>query len=184
MLILKILLIALSVLSTDGKWVRVKTTEHVSFLFPNTPQKLQQKVNGIPSTIYQTKDLVCVAGVVCSDFSVKKIKMTNEVAQALYEELKAGTLSMETAILKNETTVPYENMLIKEIEYSIIKDKHEMTYFKRFIFRDNFIYQISIGGLNRYTDTLLKQREIFFNSFIFESEKETRENDKGNNRIN
>lgn len=177
MLILKILLIALSLLTTDGKWIRVNTSEHVSFLFPNAPQKLKQKVNGIPSTIYQTKDLVCVAGVVCSDFSVKKIKMTNEVAQALYKELKAGTLSIETAILKNETTVPYKNMLIKEIEYSVIKDKHEMTYFKRFIFRDNFIYQISIGALNRYTDTLLKQREIFFNSFTFEGETQKSSSD-------
>lgn len=177
MLILKILLIALSFLASDGKWIRVNTSEHVSFLFPNTPQKLKQEINGIPSTIYQTKDLVCVAGVVCSDFSVKKIKMTNDIAQALYEELKAGTLSIETAILKNETTVPYENMLIKEIEYSIIKDKHEMTYFKRFIFRDNYIYQISIGGLNRYTETLLKQREIFFNSFTFETEDKTSKND-------
>ena len=71
-------------------------------------------------------------------------------------------------------------MLIKEIEYSIIKDKHEMTYFKRFIFRDNYIYQISIGGLNRYTETLLKQREIFFNSFTFETEDKTSKNDSNN----
>ncbi len=180
MLILKILLIALSLFVTDGKWVRVNTSEQISFLFPNTPQKLQQKINGIPSTIYQTKDLVCVAGIVCSDLSVKKIKMTKEVAQALYEELKAGTLSIETAILKNEITVPYDNMLIKEIEYSVIKDKHEMTYFKRFIFRNDFIYQISIGGQNRYTETLLKQREIFFNSITFETEKEEKD-DKPNN---
>lgn len=171
---MKILLIAFSLAAPDGKWVRVNTNEHISFLFPNRPQRLQQETNGIPSTIYQTKDLVCVAGVVCSDMKAKHIKIDGVTAQKLYEELKAGTLAMETAILKNEITVPYDNMLIKEIEYSIIKDKHEMTYFKRFIFRDNFIYQITIGGRNRYMDTIRKEREVFFNSITFPAPKENK----------
>lgn len=58
-------------------------------------------------------------------------------------------------------------MLIKEIEYTILKDKYEMTYFKRFIFRENYIYQISIGGRTRHQDVILKEKEIFFNSITF-----------------
>lgn len=141
---------------------------------PNAPQKLKKNVNGIPSTIYQTKDLACVTGVVCSDMSSKKIKLTGEIAQAIYEELKKGTLDLETAILKEETTVPYEGMLIKEIQYSIIKDKYEMTYFKRFIFRDNYIYQISIGGRTRHMDLIKKEREVFFNSITFAEDSENK----------
>lgn len=172
MLLLKILLITLSLIVPEEKWQRINTTEQISFLFPNTPQKLKKMVNGIPSTIYQTKDLTCVAGVVCSDMSSKKIKLTSEMASALYEELKTGTLNLESAILKKETSVPYDNMLIKEIEYSIIKDKYEMTYFKRFIFRDNYIYQISIGGRTRHMDIIKQERETFFNSISFSEERE------------
>lgn len=172
MLLLKILLITLSLIVPEEKWQRINTTEQISFLFPNSPQKLKKMVNGIPSTIYQTKDLTCVAGVVCSDMSSKKIKLTSEMASALYEELKTGTLNLESAILKKETSVPYDNMLIKEIEYSIIKDKYEMTYFKRFIFRDNFIYQISIGGRTRHMDIIKQERETFFNSISFSEERE------------
>lgn len=168
MLLLKILLIALALIPEDGKWQRINTTEEISFLLPNNPQKLKKMVNGIPSTIYQTKDLTCVAGVVCSDMSAKKIKMTGETALSIYEELKKGTLSLESTILKNETTIPYENMLIKEIEYSIIKDKYEMTYFKRFIFRNNYIYQVSIGGRTRHMDIIKQTRETFFNSISFQ----------------
>lgn len=172
MLLLKILLITLSLFLPEEKWQRINTTEQISFLLPNTPQKLTKMVNGIPSTIYQTKDLTCVAGVVCSNMSSRKINLTNEMALAIYEELKTGTLNLETAILKNETTVPYDNMLIKEIEYSVIKDKYEMTYFKRFIFRENYIYQISIGGRTRHLDIIKEERETFFNSISFPEKSE------------
>lgn len=76
-------------------------------------------------------------------------------------------MSLKTAILKKENTVPCEGMLIKEIEYSVMKDKFEMTYFKRFIFRENYIYQISIGGRTRHLDMIEKEKEIFFNSVSF-----------------
>lgn len=170
MILFKIFLLLLTLLPVeDIKWQRVDTEEQISFLFPNHPQKLQKLVQGIPSTIYQTKDLTCVAGVVCSDLSSKKVKLDNETAMLFYEELKKGTLAMETAILKNESSVSYDNLLIKEIEYSIIKGKYEMTYYKRFIFRDNYIYQISIGGRTRHLDILQKEREVFFNSITFSS---------------
>ena len=171
-LLINLVFLLTALLPADGKWQRVNTMEQISFLMPNAPEKLKKNVNGIPSTIYQTKDLTCVTGVVCSDMSSKNVPLTGEMAQAIYEELKKGTLAMETAILKDEITVPYENMLIKEIQYSVIKDKYEMTYFKRFIFRENYIYQVSIGGRTRHMDLIKKEREVFFNSITFADEEE------------
>lgn len=174
-MILKLFLLFALLSGNNTHWQRINTEQQISFSFPNYPQKLERLINEIPSVIYQTKDLTCVAGVVCSDLSGKKIRMTPEYAQGLYEELKKGTLQLETAILKKETTIPYENMLIKEIEYTIIKDHYEMTYFKRFIFRENYIYQISIGGPTRHIDIIQKEKEIFFNSISFPDKEETAE---------
>ena len=167
MLLIKISLLFSLLLPDSGKWQRIQTPECISFLFPNTPEKIVNTNNGIRSTIYQTKDLTCVFGIVCSDMSSKKIRRTSEYAQILYEELKKGSLSIETAILKEEKTIPYENMIIKEIQYSIYKDKYEMTYIKRFIFRDNYIYQISIGGRTRHMSVIQNEMETFFNSISF-----------------
>lgn len=168
MFILKLLLFFSLLPGSDhGVWQRVETGEHISFLFPNSVQKLRQETNGIQSYIYQTKDLTCVFGVVCSDFSKGPVKITDETTPALYEQLRKGSLNLETAILKDEKTIPYEGMLIKEIEYSVIKDNYEMTYFKRFIFRDNMVYQVSVGGRSRHREYILKGRDIFFNSIQF-----------------
>ena len=155
---MKILLLALSLITPEETtWVRVNAPEGISFLFPNAPQKITKNVDGIPTVIYQTKDLACVAGVVCSDLSAKHLRMDGKMALQIYENMKAATLEMETVVLRDEMTVPYDNMLIKEIQYSITKDNHEMTYYKRFIFRDNHIYQINIGAQNRYSDLLEKE---------------------------
>ncbi|WP_251621245.1 hypothetical protein [Odoribacter lunatus] len=168
MFILKLLLI-FSLFIPDGNelWKRTETEEHISFLFPNAVQSLTQETNGIRSRIYQTKDLTCVFGVVCSDFSNSPLPITDETAPIIYEQMRQASVGMETAILKDEKTVPYDNMLIKEIEYSILKDNYEMTYFKRFIFRDNMVYQLSVGGRSRHREYILKAREIFFNSIQF-----------------
>lgn len=167
MLIPKILLTFLALFPADNKWQRITTNQEISFLFPNHAQKLERITDDIPSTIYQTKDLTCVFGIVCSDFSKKDIDFNTENTSLLYEQLKKGSTSMESAILKSEYTVPYENMLIKEIEYSVMKDNYEMTYFKRFIFRDKMVYQVSIGGRTRHLGEIKKEREIFFNSILF-----------------
>lgn len=172
MLILKLLFLWSALFPQSGGWQRIETGQGISFLFPNGAQHLKKETNGILSDIYQTKDLACVLGVVCSDFSNQKIELNRENTLALYEQLKNGSVDMETAILKNERTVPYENMLIKEIEYSIIKDNYEMTYFKRFIFRENMVYQITIGARTRLLDILQKERDIFFNSVYFPEDKE------------
>lgn len=167
MILIKITLLFSMLFPNTGKWQRINTEEHISFLFPNQPQKIENTTNGIHSTIYQTKDLTCVFGIVCSDMSSKKINITNEYALSLYEELKKGSLSLETATLKEEKTISFDNMLIKEIRYSIFKDNYDMTYIKRFIFRGNYIYQISIGGRSRHMNTIQEEMETFFNSISF-----------------
>lgn len=167
MIVLKIALLFSLLFPHTGSWQRISTKEHISFLFPNPPQKIDRTTNGIPSTIYQTKDLTCVFGIVCSDISSKNISLTHDYALTLYEELKKGSLSLETAVLKEESTIPYENMLIKEIRYSVFKDDYDMTYIKRFIFRENYIYQISIGGRSRHINIIEEEMEIFFNSISF-----------------
>ena len=42
-----------------------------------------------------------------------------------------------------------------------------MTYIKIFIFRDNYIYQISIGGRTRHMSVIQNEMETFFNSISF-----------------
>ena len=169
MLLVKILLLFLPLLPAHSNWLRIETEQHISFLFPYKPESLRKTINDIPSYIYQTKNLTTVFGVVCSDFGAKGIEINNENVQRLYQELKTGSLSIESAYLKAERTIPYDNIIIKEIEYSTFKDNHEMTYFKRFIFRDNYVYQITIGGLTRFLNEIEAEREVFFNSISFPS---------------
>lgn len=168
MLIIKTLILLITLLPVDSRWQKIETNQHISFLFPNTSQTFKRTINGIPSTVYQTKDLVCVFGVVCSDFSSKFPQaMTPEEALLIYDELKKGSVETEGSKLKKENNIPFENMLIKEIEYTFMKDKYEMTYFKRFIFRDNFVYQVTIGGKTRYMNDVVSEKDIFFNSIKF-----------------
>lgn len=167
MFILKLLLFSLLFVPGNELWKRIETGQGVSFLFPNNAQTFKRNINEIEAHIYQTKDLTCVFGVVCSDFSAAGLEINPENVQQLYEQLKKGSLDLPTAILKDEKTIPYEGMLIKEIEYSLIKDNYEMTYFKRFIFRDNKVYQVSVGGRTRHRNYIERGRELFFNSFQF-----------------
>lgn len=163
-------LLILSVLFLNeggGSWKRIHTEQQISFLFPNHEQRLEREIDSIVSHIYQTKDQSCVYGVVCSDFSSAIIPLDSNNMYAVYELLKEGSINQETLKLKGERTIPDEQMLIQEIEYTIMKDKYEMTYFKRFIFRGHMAYQISIGGRSRHRDIILKQRDIFFNSVYF-----------------
>ena len=166
MLLIKISLLFSLLLPDSGKWQRIQTPECISFLFPNTPEKIVNTNNGIRSTIYQTKDLTCVFGIVCSDMSSKKIRITSEYAQILYEELKKGSLSIETAILKEEKTIPYENMIIKEIPEPLV-DVDGPLQFQPALLDYNDIYQISIGGRTRHMSVIQNEMETFFNSISF-----------------
>ena len=52
MLLIKISLLFSLLLPDSGKWQRIQTPECISFLFPNTPEKIVNTNNGIRSTIY------------------------------------------------------------------------------------------------------------------------------------
>lgn len=74
---------------------------------------------------------------------------------------------MPTAKLTGEKRIPDANTNIREISYTIMKDGEEMTYFKRFIFRDNCMYQLTIGGKTEDIEEIKKQRDKFFDSVRF-----------------
>lgn len=176
--IVNLLLILLPIPQTEfatSEWKRVTTEQGISFLFPSYPQHKQQMTGNFHSDVYQTKDIACVYGVVASDFSNQPEFFAPENIQSFYDQMLKGSLEVPTAILKDERSVEFDGILIKEIEYSVIDGKYEMTYFKRFIFRAPYIYQISIGGRSRHRDFLLQNREIFFSSISF-PEKENEKN--------
>ena len=63
-------------------------------------------------------------------------------------------------------------MEIREIKYTIVKDGREMTYYRRFIFRGNCMYQITIGAYSDDLAELEVQKKKFFDSVSFR-EKES-----------
>ena len=75
---------------------------------------------------------------------------------------------MPTAKLTGEKRIPDAETDIREISYTIMKNGEEMTYFKRFIFRDNCMYQLTIGGKAEDLEELNGQRDKFFNSVKFD----------------
>ena len=82
--------------------------------------------------------------------------------------MKKESDSIPTANLTAEKRIPHEHIDIREISYTIMKDGEEMTYFKRFIFRDNCMYQLTIGGKTEDLEELNSQRDKFFNSVKFD----------------
>ena len=56
----------------NGEWQRVKTDHGVAFTMPENPTQNVTTQDGIPTYIYQCRDLSCVFGVVCADFNDKK----------------------------------------------------------------------------------------------------------------
>lgn len=84
--------------------------------------------------------------------------------------MKKESVALPSANLVSETVIPSKNMEIWEICYTVMKDEHEMTYFKRFIFRDNCMYQLTIGGKTEDLEEIKPQKEKFFNSVRFNEE--------------
>ncbi|MGL5681990.1 MAG: hypothetical protein ACRDDZ_02910 [Marinifilaceae bacterium] len=162
----------LSVLTVFGQrannWQRVEDDKYkIAFSAPNKPEKVSRFSGKIPVVVYQTKNNIAVMGIVCSDFAQGGIQITGETTARLYEEMKAGSLEIPTAILKKEQTVPFNDMLVKEIEYTVISNRQEMTYFKRFIFRDGVVFQMTIGGRTRHRAQLEELKGMFFGSLSF-----------------
>lgn len=161
-----ILTFSYTLTAQDKGWIEHKSEESkISFKFPNKVQVLNKELNGIKSQVFQTKDLTCVLGIVASKF--EKYDFSHEPIADIYKEMKEGSLIDKSAVLLNEHSTIYKRMLVKEIKYSIFYKKMEYTYYKRFIFRGHYIYQISIGAMNRHTKELEAKKEKFFNSITF-----------------
>ena len=171
MSILKIILIGLLVLAPekDG-WVRINGDNYISFFFPSRGERLKKEVNGMRSWIFQTKNITSVFGAVCTQLTKEKGVLDAYTVNQLYISMKKESVALPSANLVSETVIPSKNMEIWEICYTVMKDEHEMTYFKRFIFRDNCMYQLTIGGKTEDLEEIKPQKEKFFNSVRFNEE--------------
>lgn len=158
--------ISSSLSAQEDKWIEHTSTESkISFRFPNKVQILDRELNNITSKVFQTKDLTCVYGIVASKF--KDYNFSKQPITDIYKEMKEGSLFDKSSVLLDEHSTIYNKMLVKEIKYSILHKKMEYIYFKRFIFRENYIYQISIGAMSRHSKELEANKEILFNSINF-----------------
>lgn len=167
-----IIIVLLFVGSTQAlaqtEWKKIESEKSkIKFSLPEQPIVQNKDLNGISIEVYSYKDAVTVFGVVASDFSKVGINFTYSDPTEYYEEMKEGSLVSGNTILINERAVPYQKMLGKEIEYTQLVGKHEYTYFKRFFFRGNFIYQIAIGGPSRMKRILIDKKNLYFNSVEF-----------------
>lgn len=171
MALFKFIMIGLLVLTPPQEdWVKIRGDQHISFLFPNRGQRVKKDTKDIHSWIFQTKNITCVFGVVCTQLVKEKGVLDAFTLNQLYLKMKKESVSMPSARLTSERTIPQRNMDIKEITYTIMKDDHEMTYYKRFIFRDNYMYQITIGCRTGQMNELLPQKDKFFNSVTFDED--------------
>lgn len=160
-----IIFISSSLYAQEKEWTLHKSEKcKISFKMPNYVQHLK-KENNFKSDIFQTKDLTCTYGIVASYFD--KQNFSRQPIEGLYKEMRKGSLLDDSSILLNELSCVYQKMLVKEIKYSCLIKNIEYIYYKRFVFRGPFIYQISIGSAGRHTRELEANKEIFFNSIIF-----------------
>ena len=158
MSILKIILIGILCLAPekDG-WVRINGDNYISFSFPSRGERFKKEVNNMRSWIFQTKNITCVFGAVCTQLTKEKGVLDEYTINQLYISMKKESVSMPTAKLTGEKRIPDVDI-----------DEEEMTYFKRFIFRDNCMYQLTIGGKTEDLEELESQRDKFFNSVKFD----------------
>ena len=165
-------IILLSICSTSFAqldWVRTKSDKSkISFELPETPYIRTQEFNGISSEIFSHRDAANIYGIVASDFSGLNLDFTHSDPTEYYTQMKEGSLLSSDTRLISEQSISYKRLLGKEICYTMMLKNLEYTYFKRFFFKDQFIYQITIGGPTRMKQVLLDKKQIFFNSIQFE----------------
>ncbi len=148
----------------------VKTTSEkskISFELPETPNVRNQELNGITSEIFSHRDAANIYGIVASDFSDLDLDFNHSDPTEYYNQMKEGSLLSKGTKLISEQGVSYQKMIGKEIIYTMMVGNLEYTYFKRFFFRGQFIYQIAIGGPTRMKQVLLDKKQIFFKSIKF-----------------
>ena len=168
-IILAILMCIGSNTQAQIKWVKTKSEKSkISFDLPESPHLRNQEFNGILSEVFSYRDVANIYGLVASDFSKLKVDFSHSDPSDYYKQMKEGSLLSSDAMLISEQSVAYKRLLGKEIVYTMMVGKHEYTYFKRFFFKNQFIYQITIGGPSRMKQVLLDKKQIYFNSIQFE----------------
>jgi len=169
LLLFTVLISSFSSVQAQINWTKTKSEKSkISFKLPETPNIRNQELNGIKSEIFSHRDAANIYGIVASDFSAIDVDFNHSDPSEYYEQMKEGSLLSSDALLVSEQSVVYKKLLGKEIVYTMMLGKHEYTYFKRFFFKDQFIYQFTIGGPTRMKQVLLDKKMIFFNSIQFE----------------
>ncbi|MFA8434156.1 MAG: hypothetical protein ACEPOZ_06540 [Marinifilaceae bacterium] len=151
------------------EWVNVHSEKSkIKFKVPGQVQRDTSNMDGVKVEKFQYRDVANIFGVIASDFSAVGIDFSKSDNQEFYESMKQGSLVTSDAILVSEQTIAYKRMLGKEIKYTLLVKGKEYTYYKRFFFRGNFVYQVAIGGPTRMQNLLLDKKDLFFNSLEFE----------------
>ncbi|WP_421917829.1 hypothetical protein [Marinifilum sp.] len=160
--------VCLTSAKAQTEWEKITSEKSkISFSIPDQPFIQNKMLNGISTEVFSFKDAITVFGLVASDLSKLGLDFTYSDPSAYYQEMKEGSLVSRGTILIGESSVAYQKMLGKEIQYTQMVGKHEYTYFKRFFFRGKYIYQITIGGPSRMKKILLNKKNIYFNSIFF-----------------
>ena len=97
MSILKIILIGILCLAPekDG-WVRINGDNYISFSFPSRGERFKKEVNNMRSWIFQTKNITCVFGAVCTQLTKEKGVLDEYTINQLYISMKRESVSMPT----------------------------------------------------------------------------------------
>lgn len=95
MSILKIILIGILCLAPekDG-WVRINGDNYISFSFPSRGERFKKEVNNMRSWIFQTKNITCVFGAVCTQLTKEKGVLDEYTINQLYISMKKESVSM------------------------------------------------------------------------------------------
>lgn len=111
MSILKIILIGILCLAPekDG-WVRINGDNYISFSFPSRGERFKKEVNNMRSWIFQTKNITCVFGAVCTQLTKEKGVLDEYTINQLYISMKKESVSMPTAKLTGEKRIPDVDM--------------------------------------------------------------------------
>jgi len=169
LLTIAILINICSLAHAQVEWVKTHSEKSkFSFDLPDTPNLRNEELNGIKIEVFSHRDAAHVYGIVASDFSGVGVDFNHSDPTDYYQQMKEGSLVSSDALLISEQGIAYQKMIGKEIVYTMLVGKHEFTYYKRFFFRDHFIYQFTIGGPSRMKQVLLDKKMIFFNSIQFE----------------
>ena len=98
MLILKIILIGFLCLAPekDG-WVRINGDNYISFSFPSRGERFKKEVNNMRSWIFQTKNITCVFGVVCTQLTKEKGVLDEYTINQLYISMDKESVSVPRA---------------------------------------------------------------------------------------